>query len=105
MVCGWRGGEAKMIMKGVADSDNGLDGFKAIMIFGKRFDATTAASFLQMYLEVVTPPRSNQYKKWQRGYIKWDIKVFGLTARFIEEVKERLKLVVLMVCCPRNFKT
>ena len=47
-------GEAKGILKGMLDSGES-DGFKALAILHKRFDAITTGSLLQAYLEVVAP--------------------------------------------------
>ena len=51
------GGEAKSLLRGMIDSGMSLDGYKALLLLEKRFDARTSASLLSTYLEVVIPQR------------------------------------------------
>ena len=48
-------GEAKGILKGMLDSKWPTDGFKALVVLRRRFDALTGGSILQTFLEVVPP--------------------------------------------------
>ena len=48
-------GEAKATLKEMVDKGMLQDGYKALLILGKRFDNQTTASLLQMFLEVITP--------------------------------------------------
>ena len=96
-------GEAKNVLKGMFDSGGTGDGFKGMMLLEKRFDATTSASLLQAYLEVITP-KPLKASEIVVGIGKWENKVCGLRSRYQEDLTDKIKLSIMVGMLPKDFQ-
>lgn len=53
------GGEAKLVLKQMADKGEPPNGFKARLMYAKRFDNQTTENLLQLLLDVLSPGKFN----------------------------------------------
>ena len=86
-------GEAKATLKEMVDKGVLQDGYKALLILGKRFDNQTIASLLQMFLEVIAPGGLKP-REIVAGIYKWEAKVAVLSQKFGESVGGNIKLAI-----------
>ena len=97
-------GEAKGILKGMLDSRMPSDGFKALVILRRRFDAITTGSLLQAYLEVVAPSGMKNSGEVISGIHKWETKEALLRSRFEESMSDKLKIAIILGMLPKEYQ-
>ncbi len=96
-------GEAKATLKEMVDKGYAQDGYKALLILGKRFDNQTTASLLQLFLDVINPG-SLKVKEITRGIHKCQAKVAVLLTRFGEAIGGNIKLAILIGMLPKEYQ-
>ena len=79
------------------------DGYKALVILGKRSDNQTTASLLQLFLEVISPG-GPKVKETVAGIHKWEAKVPVLAQKFGETIGGNIKLAILIGMLPEDFQ-
>ena len=99
-----KSGEAKGILKGMLDSGMASDGFKALVILRRRFDAITTGILLQAYLEVVAPSGIKNSGEVISGIHKWEAKEALLRSRFEEVMSDKLKLAIVLGMLPKEYQ-
>ena len=77
------------------DSGYSQDGYKALLLLEKRFDARTSASLLSHYLDVVTPTRLRT-SELITGIHGWETKLSTLKSRYNENLGGNLKLAIFV---------
>ena len=63
------------------------DGFKALLIFDKRFDIRTSATLLQAYMEVINIPLLKNIHDVVSGIHNWEARMTALENGFGESEK------------------
>ena len=97
-------GDAKTILKGMGESGDPVDGFRALMVFQRRFDNQTSANMLQAYLGVVRPAGIRSVMDVPKGIQAWESDTASLQNRFGEEVSEKIKAALLVGMRPKEFQ-
>ena len=75
-------GESKSILRSLVEGGGRQDGFKALYIFGRRFETRTAASLLFSYREVIRPKIVKDVTQVPAAIYAWEAKVSQLHQRF-----------------------
>ena len=89
IVCLLTSGEAKLVLRWMADFEPSCCGFKAFLLLQKRLDNQTTASLLQAYLDVVSPAPINAGTDVVAGIHRWEGRVIALNSRYNEDLKDR----------------
>lgn len=82
-------GEAKSILKSMADGSMGLDGYKGVLLFHNRFDVKAPARLLKAFLDVVKPNSIKNISEVVQGMHSRESKVAHVGSSYGEK-----KLVV-----------
>ena len=98
ILCQLTSGEPKQIVRGCFDKGYQQDGFKALVDLNKRYDATTAASLLLAYLEVVNPPA------FSVGIHRWEARVGVLANRHQQVLYDNVKLALFIGMLPKEYQ-
>jgi hypothetical protein len=104
IICSLTTGEAKNVVRGIMDTSLAQDGYKALVILNKRFDAKTSASLLQSFLDVVKPQAMKGTQDIVSGIHKWETRVTGLKSRYGEDLNDNLKLAILIGMLPKDYQ-
>ena len=104
MLCSLTEGEAKHVLKGMVGTGLIHNGFKAMLIFSRRFDSKTSASLLQSYLEVLRPGSIKGVMEIVSGIHQWGAKVSALKSRCEEDLGDNLTLAILVGMLPMDYQ-
>ena len=84
------------------DAGFAQDGFKALVMLSKRYDAKTSASLLQAFLDVVKPPSIKNTQDLVSGVNKWEVKVTALKSRYAKDLDSEMRLAILIGMLPKE---
>ena len=89
-------GDAKGILKGMLEGVGEADGFRAMLMFLRRFNVKTMATLMQAYLEVVNPPAIKGIGDVVGGIHRWEMKCTALHHWYGQELSEEIKTAILV---------
>ena len=103
LIVGLTSGEAKCVVRGIAEKGWESDGFLALAALQARFDANTAASLLQCVMEAVNPPTLKQHQGILKGITEWEVRVDSLKMKHDEEISVPIKIAILVAMLPKEY--
>ena len=104
LLCGLTEGDAKSVVRTVVDKGFAQDGFKAFVDLGRRFEAQTAASLLQTFIEGVSPPHIKSTGDIIPGIHRWEAKLAILKSRHGEEINGNLRIAIFLGMLPKEYQ-
>ena len=91
------GGDAKGILRGMAEKGWALDGFKGLTLLRGHFDVRTGTAHLKTYTEVGSPPSIKNFHEVLPKISAWEVKLGNLKGSYQEELSNRMKMVILVL--------
>ena len=89
-------GETKSVVRGISDSGNNNDGFKALIVLQCRYDKKTEANLLRTFLDVTNPPGIKGVNTIIKSIHTWESKLNVLKSRYDHDLNKDLKTAILV---------
>jgi len=96
--------KAKSVVRGISESGNTNDGFKAWVVLQCRYDKKTKASLLRTFLDVTNPPRIKGVNTIIKAIHVWEAKQNVLESRYGHDLHKDLKTAILVGSMPPEFQ-
>jgi len=97
-------GEAKSVVRGISESGNNNDGFKALVVLQCRYDKKTKANLLRTFLDVTNPPGIKGVNTIIKSIHAWESKVSVLKSRYDHTLDKDLKIAILVGMMPQEYQ-
>ena len=96
ILCTVTDGDAKGILRGMAEKGWALDGFKGLMLLRGLYDVRTGATLLKNYTEVVSPPGIRSVHDVVSKINNWEGKLGNLKENYQEDLSNRMRMAILV---------
>ena len=103
VLCTLTTGEPKNLVRGIVQGGFGQDGYKALVIFNKRYDARNGATLLHAFLETVNPA-AFEAGELVSGIHKWETRMADSKNRYGEDLTPSVKLALVVGRLPKEYQ-